>query len=29
MGIRDWFGGAEQQQRNAFEDTAPGQITLQ
>lgn len=29
MSIRDWFGGAEQQQRNAFEDTAPGQIAFQ
>lgn len=29
MSIRDWFGGAEQQQRNAFEDTAPGQIAVQ
>lgn len=29
MSIRDWFGAAEQQQRNAFEDTAPGQIAFQ
>ena len=29
MSIRDWFGGAGQQQRNAFEDTAPGQIAFQ
>lgn len=29
MSIRDWFGDAGQQQRNAFEDTAPGQIVFQ
>lgn len=29
MSTRDWFGDAGQQQRNAFEDTAPGQIAFQ
>lgn len=29
MSTRDWFGGAGQQQRNAFEDTVPGQIAVQ